>query len=80
VRRQTEFFLGPAAGAELMVSLQEDLIGVSSTEPIRGIDQHGVELAFSRQVAHALEAGTDQARATIAFVFESECRTPPFVR
>jgi len=49
---------------------QQDLIGVSSTEPIAGIDQHGVELAFSRQVAHALEAGTDQTGATIAFVFE----------
>src|ERR1700730_5591084 len=49
---------------------QQDLIGVASTEPIRGIDQHGVELAFSRQVAHALEAGTDQTRAPIAFVFE----------
>jgi hypothetical protein len=49
---------------------QQDLIGVSSTEPIGCIDQHGVEVAFGRQVAHALEAGTDQTGATITFVFE----------
>ena len=29
-----------------------------------------VELAFGRQVANPLEAGTDQTRATIAFVFD----------
>src|SRR5580700_2141742 len=49
---------------------QQDLIGISSTEPIGCIDQHGVELAFGCQVANPLEARTDQTRATIAFVFE----------
>ena len=49
---------------------QQDLIGISSTEPIGCIDQNGVELAFGRQVANPLEARTDQTGATIAFVFE----------
>jgi len=49
---------------------QQDLIGISSTEPIGCIDQHGVELAFGRQVANPLEARADQTRAAIAFVFE----------
>src|SRR5260370_33184919 len=48
---------------------QQDLIGISSTEPIGCIDQHGVELAFGRQVANPLEARTDQTPATITFIF-----------
>src|SRR5260370_42504393 len=49
---------------------QQDLIGISSTEPIGCRDQHGVELAFGRQVAHPLWASTDQTRAAKNFVFE----------
>ena len=53
---------------------QQDLIGVSSTQTIWRVDQYSRQLTLGGQVAHPLQARTDQTRATIAFVLEHPLR------
>src|SRR6266581_4862755 len=49
---------------------QEDLVGVLATQAIRGIDEHGLDLSFGRQVAHPFQAWSLERRPAIALVFE----------
>src|SRR5216683_6939583 len=50
---------------------QQDLIGVLPTQAIGAVDEHGVDLSFGGEIAHALEAGPFKGGPAIALVFEN---------
>ena len=49
---------------------QQNLISILAAQSIGREDEDGVDLTFSGEIAHALEAGADQACATITLVLE----------
>jgi hypothetical protein len=60
---------GLDAGAGELLD-QENLVRVSSAQPVGRIDENGLDQSLGSKIAHPLEAGTDQARPTIAVVLE----------
>src|SRR6266849_16422 len=49
---------------------QQDLIRVLATQPIRAVDENSLDLPFSGQIAHALQAWSFERGPAIALVFE----------
>ena len=47
---------------------QQHLIGILAAEPIGAVHEEGIDLALGRQVAHPLQARSDERRATPAIV------------
>jgi hypothetical protein len=53
---------------------QDDLIGITAGETVRGRNQHDLEGAFSGEIAQPLEGGPIQACATDAIIDEEVAR------
>ncbi len=53
---------------------QQDLVGILAAQAIGRVDEHGLNLPFGRQVAHALKPRPLKRRPTIAVVFENPGR------
>src|SRR5215831_20373518 len=53
---------------------QDDLIGITAGETVRGRDQHTLEGTFSRKIAQPLEGGPIQACTTDAVIDEEVAR------
>src|SRR5262249_22218658 len=49
---------------------QQNLIGIFATQPIRAVDENGLNLSVGRQVAHTLQARAFERGPAIAVVFE----------
>src|SRR5258708_7872268 len=49
---------------------QENLVRVSSAQPVGRIDEDGLDQPLGSKIAHPLKAGTNQVRPTIAVVLE----------
>lgn len=49
---------------------QQNLIRIRPAQAVGGMDQHGVDLPFGRQIAHAFQTRTYQSCPAIAVVFE----------
>src|ERR1700730_6960368 len=60
---------GLDAGAGELLD-QENLVRVASAQPVGCIDESGLDQSLGSKIAHPLEAGTDQARPTMAVVLE----------
>src|SRR5947209_11945081 len=52
---------------------QQNLIRIRPAQAVGGMDQHGLDLPFGRQVAYAFQARTYQRCPAIAVVFEDPC-------
>ena len=57
---------------------QQDLIGILAAEPIRAVHEEGIDLPLRRQIAHTLQAWTDERRAAPAIILVNPVVLPRF--
>src|SRR5262245_28097892 len=61
-----------AAAGQLL--RDQDLVRILATQAIRRVNQHRLDVPLCRQIAHGLEAGTQQRGATVAVILKLPLR------